>query len=99
MPTLLRGASLLTGTVISPLSMFAQNLSLMLDAVPSAKWLTGGGTKRDVEFADEACAEPNVAYYQLDGTEHAAQIPEGKVDIVEKWIANGEWSKLKDLEI
>ncbi|KAF2463411.1 uncharacterized protein BDR25DRAFT_397132 [Lindgomyces ingoldianus] len=64
--------------------------------VPSAKWLKGGGTKRDV---NEPCVEPNVAIYEVDGAEHVAKIPAGSGVLVEEWIEEEKWDLLEDLEI
>ncbi|KAH7116760.1 hypothetical protein B0J11DRAFT_100418 [Dendryphion nanum] len=61
-----------------------------------ARWLVGGGTKRDVD-ENEVCTEINTAYYQLDGTEHKVQIPEGQAQVVADWIEKGEWQKLAAL--
>lgn len=82
---------------------------LTRNIVPSARWLAGGGTKRSAEFEesygvknverDADCAEPNAAYYDLDGEQHQVEVPEGQGNYVMSLIEEGEWDKLDELKV
>lgn len=95
-------SSTATGAVQGARAAMCFNYSIVLR---SAKWVLGTGARRRDVFAraatdDEDCQKPNEYTYYSEGKKQIVtkKIPADKADEVLKWIEDGNWEKIEELE-